>query len=82
MKLKDIVLTWDVGGEVNVCQRSLNMPLLGRWAYYSGYPDHDAFIVLLSDFVALTVRDKCDALRVYNAMQVIDEFSDYMAVDV
>lgn len=82
MKLRDIVLTWDVGGDVSVNPRNLNMPLLGRWAYYSGYADGDGLLMLMLDFVALTVRDRCDPVRVYNAMRSIDEFRDSMAVDV
>lgn len=81
MKLKDIVLTWDVGGDVQVFQKSLNMPLLGRWAYYTDYNDK-ALIVLMSDFVAITVRDGCNPLVAHNALMAIDEYSACMAVDV
>lgn len=82
MKLKEIVLTWDAGGDVVVARRTMNDPLLGRWVYYSGYSDSDGLLVLLSDFVALTVRDHCDPFKVYKAMAEIDEFISYMAVDV
>lgn len=65
------------------CRKKDNeCPLLGRWAYYSGYSDSDGLLVLLSDFVALTVRDHCDPFKVYKAMAEIDEFISHMAIDV
>lgn len=82
MKLKDIVLTWDVRGDVNVFQRSLNMPLLGRWAYYSGYKSDEGLIVLMADFVAITVRDGCNPVTAHRAMMQIDEYRNCVAIDV
>jgi hypothetical protein len=81
MKIKDVVVTWDVGGDVQVFQKSLNMPLLGRWAYYTDYND-ESLTVLMSDFVAITVRDGCSPLVAHKAFMLIDEYSDCMAIDV
>ena len=83
MNIKDAVVTWVVGGDVQVFRRSLNMPLLGRWSYYSGYnSDRDALIVLFADFVAITVRDGCSPLVAHKALMNIDEYSNCMAIDV
>ena len=83
MKIKDVVVTWDVGGDVQVFRRSLNMPLLERWSYYSGYnSDLDALIVLFADFVAITVRDGCSPFVAHKAFMLIDEYSACMAIDV
>jgi len=81
MKIKDVVVTWDVGGDVQVFQKSLNMPLLGRWAYYTNYND-ESLTVLMSDFVAITVRDGCSPLVAHKAFMLIDEYSACMAIDV
>jgi len=89
MKCADARIFWNVGGEVQVVSPSEEDPRHLRCsggACYAWWTDGrgggSAIAMLLREFVHLTMRDKLSADDVHREFLKIDEYAEFLSLDV
>ena len=84
IKLSQALVRWNRNGDVFVqkLQPMLFEQAMDFWTTYHAYPENDAIIVLFADAMAMICRDKCDPMKVHNALMLIEEYADVLATDM